>query len=201
MTSDVFAELKLDQGHGICPVHGYGWRAGRNMANAPEGLYCSYDGSMHPDEFMAYLEKPGTLLTPTDKNYKVYIDVATDEPEQMRVVSSTHRNEPPDGRDWMTYEDAVERYPELRDEYERELERNKRVLAPSHPWHTETEWVRVRPRGDRRESKFYFEHLSEDQRQHFVELLNADKLNLREPGRFYRLPFFISSGREGNETA
>lgn len=40
-------------------------------------------------------------------------------------------------------------------------------------------------------AKFYFPHLSEDQRHEFVDLLNAKKINLGYPGYFYRLPFFV----------
>lgn len=196
---DAFAELKADQGYGICPVHGYGWRKGRNMANAPEGLHCPYDGSMHPDEFMAYLEKPWTELTPTDKNYKVYISVVSEENDEMREYASTTRDTRPGdengmewGREWMTWETAVERHPELREAYERHL-RMVENTAPSHPWRTATHWLQVGPRGDRRESKFYFEHLSDEQKQRFVDLLNKGKLTLREPGFFYRRPFFIAS--------
>lgn len=192
--NDVFAELKADQGYGVCSVHGYGWRHGRNMANAPLGLHCPYDGSMHPDEFMAYLDKPGTELTPTDKNYKVYIDVASEEPAQMRYVASCTRRPgegPPDDREWMTWEDAVKRHPELREEHERHLQ-HVESTAPSHPWRTDTHWIQVGPRGERRESKFYFEHLSAEQRTAFIQKLNAGELTLREPGFFYRLPFFVS---------
>lgn len=39
-------------------------------------------------------------------------------------------------------------------------------------------------------AKFYFQHLSQDQRRRFVELLNENKLKLDIPGHFYRLPFF-----------
>lgn len=40
------------------------------------------------------------------------------------------------------------------------------------------------------ETKFYFAHLSEDERRAFVEMLNGKKLALAYPGHFYRLPFF-----------
>jgi len=198
VTDDPYAKLKEDQGYGICPVHGYGWRPGRNMANAPEGLHCPWDGSMHPDEFMAYLEKPGTWLTPTDKNYKVYISVVSDEPETMRHITSMTRR-PDEGRpdsqynrEWLTWEEAVERHPEMREEYEEHLS-HVASLAPSHPWHTDTHWIQVCPRGEERESKFYFEHLTEEQKRRFIDLLNEGKLNLREPGFFYRRPFFIAA--------
>lgn len=38
--------------------------------------------------------------------------------------------------------------------------------------------------------KFYFQHLSADQRKRFIELHNAGRLNMGPPGRFYVLPFF-----------
>ena len=41
-------------------------------------------------------------------------------------------------------------------------------------------------------TKFYFEHLSRDQKVKFVELLNAKKINFGAPGYFYVKPFFIS---------
>jgi hypothetical protein len=44
------------------------------------------------------------------------------------------------------------------------------------------------------ETKFYFDHLSEEQMKRFVELLNGKKLKLDYPGHFYRLPFFIKAG-------
>lgn len=45
---------------------------------------------------------------------------------------------------------------------------------------------------ERQECKFYFEHLSEEQKKRFVQLLNEKKLHLGEPGYFYRLPFFVT---------
>lgn len=44
------------------------------------------------------------------------------------------------------------------------------------------------------EAKFYFQHLSEDQRREFIDLLNARprRVAIGYPGRFYVLPFFIA---------
>jgi hypothetical protein len=39
--------------------------------------------------------------------------------------------------------------------------------------------------------KFYFEHLSEEQKIEFVEMLNSKSINIGYPGHFYRLPYFI----------
>ena len=38
--------------------------------------------------------------------------------------------------------------------------------------------------------KFYFQHLSEEGRIKFVDLLNSKKMKLATPGYFYTLPFF-----------
>ena len=39
--------------------------------------------------------------------------------------------------------------------------------------------------------KFYFQHLSDEERQRFVDLVNAKKLNIGDPGYFHTLPFFM----------
>lgn len=38
--------------------------------------------------------------------------------------------------------------------------------------------------------KFYFQHLDEDQRTRFIELVNERKMTIGYPGHFYVLPFF-----------
>jgi hypothetical protein len=52
---------------------------------------------------------------------------------------------------------------------------------------TKWEWVCR----ETQECKFCFQHLSAEQQQAFVRLLNEKKLKLNYPGHFYRLPFFI----------
>jgi len=42
------------------------------------------------------------------------------------------------------------------------------------------------------DAKFYFQHLSVDDRIVFIELLNAKVPNIGEPGYFYTRPFFIA---------
>lgn len=41
------------------------------------------------------------------------------------------------------------------------------------------------------QTKFSFQHLSDEQRTRFVDLLNQGKLHIGYPGHFYTLPFFI----------
>lgn len=43
---------------------------------------------------------------------------------------------------------------------------------------------------ERDETKFYFQHLSQEQKVRFVELLNEKKLNIGMPGHFYVRPYF-----------
>lgn len=170
----------------ICPIHGTEYETGRNMANAPVGRYCSYDGSMHPDEFMVWLEQPGTQLTPTDKNYKVYIDVDSDEdPAELRVVSVIGFEPAEKGPPWPFD-------PANPGDWRRVSPEDDPLLL-ENGWrdHSHYTWIRTLKRGSHRESKFYFEHLSDEQKTRFVELLNEGKLSLRAPGYFYRLPFFI----------
>jgi len=44
------------------------------------------------------------------------------------------------------------------------------------------------------QTKFYFQHLSAEQRRRFIELHNGGKLHLGAPGRFYVVPFFCRVG-------
>lgn len=48
--------------------------SGSNLDTWHEGNICSYCGSLNPEEFMEKLEIGQFTLTPTDKDYKVYLD-------------------------------------------------------------------------------------------------------------------------------
>ena len=50
-----------------------------------------------------------------------------------------------------------------------------------------THWVTR----DHPQAKFYFQHLSEEQKNRFIELLNEKKMKIGVPGYFYRLPYFL----------
>lgn len=50
--------------------------------------------------------------------------------------------------------------------------------------------------------KFYFQHLTNEQRREFFDLFQAGQLNLAYPGHFYVLPFFIKLQEvPGDDTA
>lgn len=42
------------------------------------------------------------------------------------------------------------------------------------------------------QAKFYFQHLSVDQKKRFIELLNEKKIKIGMPGHFYSRPYFIA---------
>lgn len=46
----------------------------------------------------------------------------------------------------------------------------------------------------RKTSKFYFQHLSPEQKQAFVERMNAKTLIIGFPGHFYTTPYFVKVG-------
>ena len=47
------------------------------------------------------------------------------------------------------------------------------------------------PGGGSMETKFYFQHLSDEQKREFVDLHNAGRIAFTSGGGFYRLPFFM----------
>ncbi len=51
--------------------------------------------------------------------------------------------------------------------------------------------VHYGPTPANRHAKFYFEHLSIDERRRFVDMVNQGKMKIGHPGRFYRPPFFM----------
>lgn len=132
---------------------------------------CSYCGSISPDAFFRAIDE-GCELGPTDKDYKVYVDLKEPHPEELRVISATS-DERVVGSDYVVADP---------------------VLLKRDGWSTDYKWMQLKPRGPKKFGKFYFQHLSVDERKRFIELLNAQKLNIGVPGHFYRLPFFVSKG-------
>ena len=61
------------------------WNVGSSLApyhESPDFHSCSYCGSLHPDEFLYYLEQ-GWYLVPTDKNYKAYLGKPVEPPTTL----------------------------------------------------------------------------------------------------------------------
>lgn len=139
---------------------------------------CSYCGSITPDEVFAAIET-GNQVTPTDKSYKIYVDVVDPNEGKPRIVGSANFN--PGGEGWVLLT-AENRDTLPLDDWAREH------------WKNGEHWVRIEPRGKTVHAKFYFQHFSADEQQRFIDLLNAKKLNLAYPGHFYVSPFFARRG-------
>lgn len=135
------------------------------------GRQCSYCGSLHPDDLFTAIEA-GCQLGPTDKSYKVYVDLVEPNPDEERVFSVA--NHKPDGDGWQ----------EVTEESRQTIERDGWTFRPG-------DWFRTGRRGPTIHGKFYFQHLDDAEAQRFVDLYNAKKMNIGYPGHFYRLPFFM----------
>lgn len=134
---------------------------------------CSYCGSLSPEALFRAIDE-GCELGPTDKNYKVYVD----------------RPDPDVGKPWIygsaNFLQSGPGWVEVTPENMASLPQDTRhMLRPG-------EWVLVEPKQRMRQNKFYFQHLSVDERKRFIELLNAKALKIGYPGHFYVLPFFMT---------
>ncbi len=132
---------------------------------------CSYCGSLHPDDFMA-AARAGCELGPTDKGYKVYVDLPEGEPDELRVSTATIGEEHPGwGGEWRPVDDEI------------------RAMLKRDGWGSdEYTWVQLVPRGPIRHCKFYFPHLTAEQRLDFIDLLVGGRLTIGYPGHFYVKP-------------
>lgn len=132
---------------------------------------CSYCGSLSPAQLFEAIEL-GYELGPTDKDYKVYVTRPDPNAGKARIDSVANFEKVEPGWLMVTAE-------------------NLKDLPPTDGWSDLVgRWVHIGSTSAMRQDKFYFQHLSVDERKRFVELLNAKKLNIGYPGRFYVLPFF-----------
>lgn len=128
---------------------------------------CSYCGSISPDIFFKALED-GCKLTPTDKNYKVYVDLPNAKPGEL-VVSGWANSKPTYGN-WF---------------------KANMVNRIKYRLSKDTKYFMLSPRGETKQTKFYMDHLSEDEKQRLIDMINAKSINFASPGYFYVLPFFV----------
>lgn len=135
---------------------------------------CDYCGSFNPDDFMRHLEARSISLTPTDKNYKVYIE-GIPNPDAGKPTIYASANHPQSGEGW------VQVTPE-----------NRGSLPECANRFEDGYWVKVEPTVEIAHHKLYFQHLTSEQKKRFVTLLNEQKLSLSYPGYFYVNPFFCS---------
>ena len=152
------------------------WTTGHGLRGQDEvGLSCSFCGSLHPDRFMQ-LVRDGWIVGPTDKGYKAYLESPlTDEQKAAK-------------RDrWMEL-DAIARA--IRELGEKDGKTAERIQAD-----LDDEWQRQESgwlHGDQ-SAKFYYQHLSTEQRAEFIALYSDGQMKVGYPGHFYRLPFFCKT--------
>jgi hypothetical protein len=130
---------------------------------------CSYCGSLSPDELFAAIEA-GHKIGPTDKNYKIYVDLPN--PHSGKTVEVGSESGPTHDRNGKRTRD------DLTDEETRAGRYERKIMG------TASATVHA---------KFYFQHFSVEQQQRFIDLLNARKINIGMPGHFYVRPFFIAA--------
>lgn len=170
-----------DAGH-LCPH-----RVESNMSHAREGRdwfekrdghdCCSYCGSLSQGEFFTAIDK-GAELGPTDKSYKVYVNLPSANPDELRVISVA--NHKPAGADMPN------------SAWREVTEENKHLLAEGG-WGDDRvgDWFQMAPRGPTVHAKFYFQHLDGTGKQTFAFLLNSKKMRIGMPGYFYTNPYFL----------
>lgn len=150
------------------------WHPGNALGGGePAGEACSFCGSLRPDRFME-LVREGWIVGPTDKNYKAYLarPVTDDEIaarkaqwlETDRVAQAIRTN----GADV----DATD----------------EQITASLEKHWTEQQLPLLR--SGRQVAKFYYQHLSDEQRTEFIELINSGQMQIGYPGHLYVLPFF-----------
>jgi hypothetical protein len=130
---------------------------------------CSYCGSLNPETLLKRIEAGEFKLGPTDKSYKVYVDVIAGEDVHRQVTVSK--------KFWAEYQKRdyvkVEQHPTREDD-----------LIVTEVFNTHL--------------KFYFQHfLNDDGTQNkdmcikFIELYNNKTMKIGYPGHFYVSPFFM----------
>ena len=154
------------------------WRTDRAglIGQGSVGASCSYCGSLHPDRFME-LVREGWIVGPTDKSYKAYLGRPVTDEDRARRKEAWHSE--PDGiaATVRTMGEKDGKTPEQIDAGIAELwQRQEQATGDSCG----------------QEAKFYYQHLSDDQKREFVDLHNARTMHIGYPGHFYSLPFFMS---------
>lgn len=135
------------------------------------GPSCSFCGSLNPDRFME-LVREGWIVGPTDKNYKAYLDRPATEAEKQ--AARDRWNASSIGQALQRAAAAEGKTPEQAAE---ELDRAY-----------ETEYPTANSAGQ--VAKFYYQHLSAEQRDEFITLYNDHRMTVGYPGHLYVTPFF-----------
>lgn len=134
---------------------------------------CSYCGSLNPDILFAAIEAGTAELGATDKNYKLYVTLPCERPDELVVAMSTNEKLTPEEAERQGYLPAD--------------------AAARERWGLLdfTTFYKLRPRGPRRYTKVYFQHFTEEQGRRFVQLHNEKRLPFAPGDGLYVRPFFM----------
>lgn len=130
---------------------------------------CDFCGGWRPSRFLEAIAQ-GCEVTPTDKSYKLYIDVPDPDAGKMRIYGSSNSVEKPSGEGWERWS-------------------NERALAEGGGWlekDEEENWMLIGPTPAFKTMKVYTNHFSEAQAVAFVELCETGKTKFKFPGHLYR---------------
>lgn len=151
------------------------WTTGHGLIGQDAvGLSCSFCGSLHPDRFME-LVREGWEVGPTDKNYKAYLrqPLTTEEEAQQKA-------------DWIRRDAVAKAVREAAKQAGKSAEEIAAAL--------DEQWGRYAHFSHGPEAKFYYQHLSVEQRDEFIALYNERRMKVGYPGHLYVLPFFAVPG-------
>ena len=149
------------------------WVTDRGMA-AQVGPSCDFCGSLHPDRFME-LVREGWIVGPTDKSYKAYLAQPYTDAE---VADRKQR--------WLSAPYGVANA--VRELGAQDGKTPEQINADlEHHWDEHEAPLLV---GGNERAKFYYEHLSAEQRDEFIDLHNSSSMRFGYPGYLYVLPYF-----------
>lgn len=151
---------------------------------------CSYCGSISQEAFLKAVEQ-GLQITPTDKNYKVYVEIPNDEPDALRVIGGSNSKENPIGSFGKSATYCKLECDMTDEEFEMAKNQGWLVEDRRQSGRDQTQWICFGPTGAIKHGKFYFDHLDEEGRKRFIELHNNHTMQLAYPGHFYTTPYFV----------
>ena len=129
---------------------------------------CSHCGGCKPSIILEAVRN-GAEVEPTDKSYKIYVEIPDPNEGQVRVVSTMNFT------------------PEDYDPAERGYVKADPAKLKESGWHSEgVEWMQLAPRGPLMRVKCYLNHFGESQALEFVRLIESGKMKISYPGHFYR---------------
>lgn len=142
---------------------------------------CNFCGSYDPELFMQHLEDGSGELVGTDKSYKAYLRIPNERAGKKYIVGCANTTERPHGEGWRKVNP---------------------ILRLIYKLTKHDQWVCFSEEPETKQVKFYYMHLSDSQKDRFIELLNKhtatrgrgrdDRVMFKFgfPGHLYVRPYF-----------